>query len=162
MINLVSLRQVVIKTIAEAFAKQFDRKQLDEGVKHSIEAVVTVNGSIDGKQFAFDLPVESTMTVGHSTTRASSVTPATENQLAYVLELIELAYGEDAVSGIVEDLVAKYEATRDIPASEKYAEIVANMSRRMREERSQDVAGSVSVKHASKEAVAVKFDSEAA
>lgn len=162
MINLISLRNVVLKSISEAFAKQFDRKQVDEGVKHSIIASCKVTGAVDGMPFSFHLPVDSTLTVGHSTTRTSSVTPAIENQLAYVLELIELAYGEAAVSDIVRDIEAKYAETRTVHASDKYAAIVSELARRMREERQQDVAGSVSVKQAKQESVAIQFADVAA
>lgn len=146
MLNLVSIRQAIIKTLCETFSKKFERNQLTDGSKHKIDGTVRVEGTVDGVPFACDMPLDSTITVGHSTTKASSWTPATENQLAYALELIDLAFGDNASSEIVADIRKKFSESGTVEASERYSEMVATLASSLRQTKQVSANGPVSVK----------------
>ena len=146
MLNLVSIRQAIIKTLCETFGKKFERNQLVDGSKHKIEGTVRVEGTVDGVPFSCDMPIDSTISVGHSGTKASSWTPAAEQQLAYALELIDLAFGDSASSEIVADMLKKFSETKTIEASESYLERVQTMQASMRQTKQVDASGPVSVK----------------
>jgi hypothetical protein len=144
--NLVSVRQAIVKTLCETFSKKFERNQLADGSKHKIDGTVRVEGTVDGIPFACDMPLDSTITVGHSTTKASSWTPNAEHQLAYAFELIDLAFGDSASSEIVADMLKKFSEAKTIEASESYIERVQSMQSAMRQTKQVDASGPVSVK----------------
>jgi hypothetical protein len=146
MLNLVSLRQAIVKTLAETFSKKFDRNQLVDGSKHCVAGTVRVEGTVDGVPFACDMPLDSTITAGHATTKASSWTPEAESQLAYALELIDLAFGDNASSEIVADIRKKFSESGTVEASDRYSEMVANLAASMRQTKQVSANGPVSVK----------------
>jgi hypothetical protein len=136
------LDSVVFGTLAKALEKAFDRRGLDDGDSHSVEADIV--GKVDGIPFSTRLAAD--MTVGHASTRASSVTPDSAETLAYVLGLVAMAYGDAVVEDILDDLLSAYKVNGKIPADPKYLGFVEILQSALRKEKQTSVAGAVSVR----------------
>ena len=100
-VDLMSLRSAVLGTLANVASKSFDRDLLTDGDSHSVQA--TIAGIVDGRKFSF--PVDSVLTIGHSTERKATAYPSTESILAFVLEQLESKQVDSIVKKIKKQFV---------------------------------------------------------
>jgi hypothetical protein len=135
------LNAAVWGALSKAAEKQFEREALEDGARHvvSLDAV----GTVDGVRFALDL--DCVLTVGHGGVRSASLGVQPLHQLAYVFELLELAYGADAVADVVRDVRAKFAECGSIPASGRFLEIAEDFDKSLRVAKRVEYSGAVKV-----------------
>ena len=136
-----NLNAAVWGAIAKACEKRFERVELADGARHEVR--LDAVGTVDGVRFALDL--DCVMTVGHGGMRASSVPVEPVRQLAYVLELIDLAYGPGAADGILADVRAKFLDSGTVPASECWVEVAEQLDKSLRVAKQVAYSGAVKV-----------------
>jgi hypothetical protein len=144
-----SLNAVVWCALARGAEKQWERGDLADGSRHEVK--FSGAGSVDGVGFVVDL--DAVVKVGHGGMNTRSVGVDAVRQLAYVLELVELAFsdpadpaaGARAVGDIVSDVLAKFAECGSVPASDKYVGIAADLDKALRVAKPTAVAGAVRV-----------------
>ena len=135
------LSSVVFAALSKAAEKQVGRDEIVDGSKHSVQ--FDGFGKVDGIPFSVSIDTE--VKVGHGGTRTSSVAIAPARQLAYVFELIELAYGSTALMEIIADMFTKYEETGEIPATDRFIDIATSVGDTLRKTSQVAYRGSVTV-----------------
>ena len=139
--NNPGLSSVVFAALSKAAEKQVGRDEIVDGSKHSVQ--FDGFGKVDGIPFSVSIDTE--VKVGHGGVRTSSVAIAPARQLAYVFELVELAFGAQALKEIIDDMVDKYKTAGEIPASDHYVELATEVGDTLRKTSQVAYRGSVTV-----------------
>jgi len=134
---------VVLNALAKSFDKASSREGLVDGSKHKVSALVV--GHID-ENVPFNFTVETELCLGHATTTKSTAAVDPRGQLSYVLEAVELAFGESAVSEILEDIRKKFADTKSIPTTQKFVDLVEKLDKDLRSEKILAKAATMTVK----------------
>jgi|LakMenE18May11ns_1017448.scaffolds.fasta_scaffold9243121_1 hypothetical protein len=135
------LSSVVFAALSKAAEKQVGRDEIVDGSKH----VVTFDGFGKVNDVPFSVSLDTEVKVGHGGMKASSVAIDPTRQMAYVFELIELAFGPVALKEIIDDMVAKFKATGEIPATDHYVDLAEEVAKELRKSRQIAFKGSVVV-----------------
>ncbi len=135
------LSSVVFAALSKAAEKQIGRDEIVDGSKH----VVTFDGFGKVNDVPFSVSLDTEVKVGHGGMKASSVAIDPTRQMAYVFELIELAFGPSALKEIIDDMVGKFKATGEIPATDHYVELAEEVAKELRKSRQIAFKGSVVV-----------------
>lgn len=143
-IELGSAVMIALSKLGEKYA---NRDELQDGASYEIHAHVA--GTVNGH--AFTCPLDAHMTVGHETTRASSVTPCVTEILALVLGKLNAA----TRASVVNEVLEMYDATGTVEAGEANIAIVDELLSQMRQAKSQTVRGSVKVEAAKKSPLSI-------
>lgn len=138
-----SASNVVLNALAKAFDKAASREGLVEGSKHRVSALVV--GHVD-ESVPFNFTVDTELCLGHATTTKSTAPIDPKAQLAYVLEAVELAFGEDAVIEILDDIRSKFIETKTIPTTGKFIDLVDKLDKDLRAEKILNRAATMTVK----------------
>ena len=139
----VELGSAVYHALSKLGDKFGDRDQLTDGETYRVDCQIA--GSVNGHPFT--LPVDATLTVGHESMRASSVTPHVNDILAIILGFVS----EDTRRDLIEYLLDEYKATGKLKADEAQLAIVDEMLSHMRQATNQPVRGSVKLNTKSKD-----------
>lgn len=141
--NAVELEAAVLTTLGKLSDKWAERDELTDGASYDITG--TVAGTIDGH--AFSMPIDCTLTVGHESVKASSVTPKQTNIVAAILAKLNTA----TRTKIVQDLLDEYRETHDVAASEHMVEMADMLLSGLREAKQVTQRGAVRVNTPTKE-----------
>lgn len=123
---------IILNALAKAFDKASSREGLVDGSKHRVSALVV--GHVD-ESIPFNFSVDTELCIGHATTSKSTAPVDPKGQLAYVLEAVELAFGQDAVVDILDDIRTKFRETGAIPTSTKFIDLVDRLDKDLRAEK---------------------------
>lgn len=123
---------IILNALAKAFDKQASREGLVEGSKHRVSALVV--GHVD-ESIPFNFTVDTELCLGHASTSKSTAPVDPKGQLAFVLEAVELAFGEEAVVEILDDIRTKFRQTGAIPTSAKFSGLVDQLDKDLRAEK---------------------------
>lgn len=148
-VTTTSASAVVFAALSKAAEKEIVRDALVEGSQHTVQA--SIAGTVDGEAFSLDL--DTVVKIGHGSVRASSIPVNPINLVAYILELIELAFedadypdaGANAVANIVHDVQAKFIAEGSIPATDRFVAIATILDKALRQSKPVAYRGSISV-----------------
>lgn len=139
----VELGNAVLIAIAKQAEKWAHRDELQDGAKYVLDCQVA--GTINGHPFS--LPIGTTMTVGHATSKASSVTPELDAILAIMLDFIPADVRDD----VIEYVLDEYRKEGKLTANDAQLSQVDELLAHMRQAKTVSARGAVSVKPAVKE-----------
>ncbi|MDB4766367.1 hypothetical protein OAG71_01630 [bacterium] len=97
-----SLANIAWKTLEKVAAKEQNRDELEDGSEHIVN--LDVLGTVDGKP-VFQR-IESTLMIGYSQTRSSSINPKVLELLAYILGKLNVATRERIFQDIPDAFIA--------------------------------------------------------
>ncbi len=139
--DLVALRAAAYTTLAKIADKEISRDDIPDGFSGKVELLIAarINGKIIQEVF------DSTISVGHASQRASTVTPQPAALLALVLSKLNTATREKILNELPADFVANGNAMPE-PSPELTAEAEGLLAK-LRANKPQTVRGNVSVKH---------------
>jgi len=140
-INKVEHSAVALQAAAVVLAKECRRDDIPDGGAYKVRLQLAAQVN-DGPVFlqAFDCD----MTVGHESTRASSVNPQPAELLGLVLGKLNAATRETILRELPAEFAANGNAMPEVP--KEIAEAAAGLLAKLRASKSQVVRGSVSVK----------------
>ena len=139
----VELGNAALIALSKLAEKWSDRDQLVDGEAYTLQG--SVAGTINGQPFS--MPIDSTLTVGHESTRASSWTPDYVDILAVVLGKLNTATREAVMGEILDD----YASDGCLSPKEEYHEMVDAFLSHMRQHKQITQRGAVKVKPQAKE-----------
>lgn len=138
--NLVALRSAIFHSLVKIAGKEGDRDDLTPGSSHKCK--LTVLAEIDGQRFSQSWDAD--LSVGHDSTRASSVGAPQEDVLAWVLRRVNA----QTKAAVLREMAEQYAAagnTFDVTEQERN-EAKAALSK-LRQKVSQEVRGTVRVNY---------------
>ncbi len=146
--NANELRSAALLALSKTLGDASDRDQINDGSAFHVSA--TISGQIDG--YAFELPVDCSMTVGHESTRASSVNPKINEVVGLILSKLNGATRE----AVKRDVLTHFAETNTVEASDEATKDAGEFLSALRQQVSQTVRGSVKVEDLVRPAVAIR------
>lgn len=139
----IELANAVLIALAKQCDKWGDRDQLEDGGKYVVKA--NVAGVVNGHSFS--LPVDTVLTVGHATNKASSQVPELSSLLAIMLDFIPA----DVRNDVIEYMLDEYNVEHKLVANEAQLAQVDELLSQMRQAKTVPTRGSVNVRPSVKE-----------
>lgn len=142
MTTKVELGAAAMIAASKTLDKWSNRDDLEDGGSYVVDAslVGTVNG------VGFDLPIKTTLTVGHESTKASSATPAVPSIIAAILGKLNTVTREK----VVQDILSEFAESGDITAEPHMVAMVDIFLAGLRQQKQTTVRGAVKANPASK------------
>lgn len=118
----------------------FERDDLSDGARHTVRLAIAAE--VDGQRYSQQF--DGDLTVGHASTRASSVGPDQDHLFAYILSKLNSATRNSICRGLVDD----FAAAGELPAvGDDYIALAKDLRSALRQKVEQPVRGSVRVNH---------------
>lgn len=141
--NSVELTNAILIHLGKLADKWADRDELTDGSAYEIHGHCA--GSIDGHEFS--LPIDGTLTVGHESVKATSVTPKQVEIVAAILSKLNTATRVK----VVQDVLDEYRETGTVTASEHMIELSDSFLKGLRQSKQEKRRGDVRVNTPCKE-----------
>lgn len=141
-------RNAILLALGQTLSKWADRDALPDGSAFKISA--EIRGDCDGQ--AFSLPIATSLTVGHQSTRKSSSTPAVAEVLAAALAAVAVLADEDTARQVADSLVSEFAARKAIDVDQAFIDLAESTLAGLRASVECEVRGPVKCQASTREA----------